>query len=109
MQKNNTSIEKQIWSQDKTRVNHVKKIYVILTIYIFSIFNLGSASSRGKFTWYGERCASTMAVTYSSGDSDEPKIVNMNINYIMLWIMVPEIWVLGEMPWRNRYKINLAL
>ena len=98
MQKKNTSIEKKIWSQDKTRVNHVKKIYVILTIYICSIFNLGSASSRGKFTWYGERCASTMAVTYSSGDSDEPKIVNMNINYIMLWIwtLVPEIWVWGE-------------
>ena len=33
--------------------------------------------AKGKFTWYGEKCASTMAVAYSSGDMDEPKIVSL--------------------------------
>ena len=42
---------------------------------------LGSASSKGKFTWYGEKCASTMAVAYSSGDMDEPKIVSFLYNF----------------------------
>ena len=35
----------------------------------------GSVTSRGIFPWYGEKCSSTMAVTFSSGDNDEPKIV----------------------------------
>ena len=45
---------------------------------------LGSASSKGKFTWYGEKCASTMAVAYSSGDMDEPKIVSLPKNCILI-------------------------
>ena len=38
---------------------------------------LGSVTSRGIFPWYGEKCSSTMAVTFSSGDNDEPKIVRI--------------------------------
>ena len=37
----------------------------------------GSVTSRGIFPWYGEKCSSTMAVTFSSGDNDEPKIVRI--------------------------------
>lgn len=37
--------------------------------YVNSVYTLaiGSASERGHFPWYGERCASTMATAYSSG------------------------------------------
>ena len=38
----------------------------------------GSVTSRGIFPWYGEKCSSTMAVTFSSGDNDEPKIVSFS-------------------------------
>ena len=41
----------------------------------FYLTNLGSTSQRGRFPWYGERCASTMATTFSSGESDEKKVV----------------------------------
>ena len=50
-----------------------------------------------------------MAVTYSSGDSDEPKIVNMNL-YNGMGDMVPKILGFGEMQWRYRciYKTKLV-
>lgn len=37
--------------------------------YVNSVYTLaiGSASERGHFPWYGERCAATMAAAYSSG------------------------------------------
>ncbi|XP_052123023.1 neuroendocrine convertase 1-like [Frankliniella occidentalis] len=37
--------------------------------YVNAVYTLaiGSASERGHFPWYGERCASTMATAYSSG------------------------------------------
>ncbi|XP_018321284.1 neuroendocrine convertase 1-like isoform X3 [Agrilus planipennis] len=37
--------------------------------YLTSIYtiSIGSASQKGEFPWYGEACASTLAVTYSSG------------------------------------------
>ena len=35
----------------------------------------GSATQQGKFPWYGEKCASTMATTYSSGSYADQKIV----------------------------------
>lgn len=46
--------------------------------YVSSIYTLsiGSASESGAFPWYGEKCASTMAVTYSSGAYTDQKIVN---------------------------------
>ena len=46
--------------------------------YVSSVFTLavGSASQRATFPWYGEKCASTMAVTLSSGASArDPKVV----------------------------------
>lgn len=47
--------------------------------YVSSIYTLsiGSASESGAFPWYGEKCASTMAVTYSSGAYTDQKIVHI--------------------------------
>lgn len=44
--------------------------------YASSIFTLsiGSATEKGEFPWYGEKCASTLAVTYSSGDVLDQRI-----------------------------------
>ncbi|KAG1681897.1 Neuroendocrine convertase 1 [Nymphon striatum] len=44
--------------------------------YTSSIYTLsiGSASQQGRFPWYGEMCASTMASTYSSGAYSDQKI-----------------------------------
>lgn len=46
--------------------------------YIGSVYTLsiGSASQQGQFPWYGERCASTMAATYSSGAYSDQMIVS---------------------------------
>lgn len=38
--------------------------------------SIGSASQRGEFPWYGEACASTLAVTYSSGAYKDQMIVS---------------------------------
>jgi hypothetical protein len=45
--------------------------------YIGSVYTLsiGSASQQGQFPWYGERCAATMAATYSSGAYSDQMIV----------------------------------
>ena len=45
--------------------------------YIGSIYTLsiGSASQHGQFPWYGEKCAATMAATYSSGAYADQMIV----------------------------------
>lgn len=45
--------------------------------YASNIFTLsiGSASESGSFPWYGEKCPSTLAVTYSSGAYTDQKIV----------------------------------
>ena len=61
----------------------------ILFVLLFSMcflselnfFVLGSATQQGKFPWYGERCASTMATTYSSGSFMDEKIVSFKIEY----------------------------
>ncbi len=47
--------------------------------YVSSIYTLsiGSVSEQGDFPWYGEQCASTVAVTYSSGAYTDQKIVNL--------------------------------
>ena len=42
--------------------------------------SIGSVTSQGKFPWYGEKCSSTMSVTFSSGDSNEPKIATTDVN-----------------------------
>ncbi|XP_015784576.1 neuroendocrine convertase 1 [Tetranychus urticae] len=49
--------------------------------YASSIYTLsiGSASQNGSFPWYGERCASTIAVTYSSGGKNEGKVATTDI------------------------------
>ena len=39
--------------------------------------NVGSATQQGKFPWYGEKCASTMSSTYSSGSFVDQKIVSI--------------------------------
>jgi proprotein convertase subtilisin/kexin type 1 len=38
--------------------------------------SIGSASQKGEFPWYGEECASTLAVTYSSGAYKDQMIVS---------------------------------
>ncbi|XP_076350282.1 neuroendocrine convertase 1-like [Tachypleus tridentatus] len=50
--------------------------------YTSSIYTLsiGSASQQGQFPWYGERCASTLAVTYSSGAYSDQKISTVDIH-----------------------------
>ncbi|XP_050500331.1 neuroendocrine convertase 1-like [Diabrotica virgifera virgifera] len=41
--------------------------------------SIGSASQTGKFPWYGEACASTLAVTYSSGAYKDQMITTTDI------------------------------
>ncbi|XP_046655685.1 neuroendocrine convertase 1-like [Daphnia pulicaria] len=50
--------------------------------YVSSIYTLsiGSVSEQGDFPWYGEQCASTMAVTYSSGAYTDQKIATVDLN-----------------------------
>jgi len=50
--------------------------------YTSSIYTLsiGSASQQGKFPWYGEKCASTMATTFSSGSYSDQKIATIDVN-----------------------------
>ncbi|KAK7077636.1 Neuroendocrine convertase 1, partial [Halocaridina rubra] len=46
-------------------------------IYTISI---SSASESGRFPWYGERCASTLATTYSSGAYTDQKIATTDLH-----------------------------
>lgn len=57
--------------------------------YVSSIYTLsiGSVSEQGDFPWYGEQCASTMAVTYSSGAYTDQKIVNWIFKRITRYIV----------------------
>ncbi|XP_035211477.1 neuroendocrine convertase 1-like isoform X2 [Stegodyphus dumicola] len=50
--------------------------------YTNSIYTLsvGSASQRGDFPWYGERCASTMTTAYSSGAYSDQKIATTDLH-----------------------------
>ncbi|CAH0553623.1 unnamed protein product [Brassicogethes aeneus] len=50
--------------------------------YLASIFtiSIGSASQKGEFPWYGEECASTLAVTYSSGAYKDQMIATTDLN-----------------------------
>ncbi|KAK6643780.1 hypothetical protein RUM43_000043 [Polyplax serrata] len=49
--------------------------------YIGSIYTLsiGSASQHGQFPWYGEKCAATMATTYSSGAYADQMIATTDV------------------------------
>ncbi|KAK5650610.1 hypothetical protein RI129_001639 [Pyrocoelia pectoralis] len=42
--------------------------------------SIGSASQRGEFPWYGEPCASTLAVTYSSGAYKDQMIATTDLH-----------------------------
>ncbi|XP_019768309.2 neuroendocrine convertase 1 [Dendroctonus ponderosae] len=42
--------------------------------------SIGSASQKGEFPWYGEVCASTLAVTYSSGAYKDQMIATTDLN-----------------------------
>ncbi|CAG2112736.1 unnamed protein product, partial [Medioppia subpectinata] len=50
--------------------------------YVSSIYtiSIGSASQSGAFPWYSERCASTLAVTYSSGTYTDQKIATTDLH-----------------------------
>ncbi|XP_063600143.1 neuroendocrine convertase 1-like [Penaeus indicus] len=50
--------------------------------YTSSIYTLSisSASESGKFPWYGERCASTLASAYSSGAYTDQKIATTDLH-----------------------------
>ncbi|XP_044262111.1 neuroendocrine convertase 1-like [Tribolium madens] len=41
--------------------------------------SIGSASQKGEFPWYGEECASTLAVTYSSGAYKDQMIATTDL------------------------------
>jgi proprotein convertase subtilisin/kexin type 1 len=41
---------------------------------------VGSVSQSGKFPWYGERCASLLAATYSSNTNREQKVATTDLN-----------------------------
>lgn len=58
--------------------------------YVSSIYtvSIGSVSERGAFPWYGEMCASTMAVTYSSGAYTDQKIVYIIFVYLLLSLVI---------------------
>nr|XP_023021717.1 neuroendocrine convertase 1-like [Leptinotarsa decemlineata] len=49
--------------------------------YLSSAFtiSIGSASQKGQFPWYGEACASTLAVTYSSGAYKDQMIATTDL------------------------------
>ena len=51
--------------------------------YTDSIFTLSisSASQQGAFPWYGEKCSSTLATTYSSGAYTDQKITTIDLSY----------------------------
>nr|WBW70068.1 venom protein [Lampona murina] len=50
--------------------------------YTNSLYTLsvGSASQRGDFPWYGERCASTLTTAYSSGAYSDQKIATTDLH-----------------------------
>ena len=50
--------------------------------YVSSIYtiSIGSVSESGQFPWYGEKCASTLAVAYSSGAYQDRKIPTTDIH-----------------------------
>ena len=50
--------------------------------YTSSIYtvSIGSASEQGEFPWYGEKCASTLAVAFSSGAYSDQKIATTDNN-----------------------------
>ena len=54
------------------------KLVILVAFYKCYLIS-GSASQQGKFPWYGEKCASTMATTFSSGSYSDQKIVSNNI------------------------------
>lgn len=49
--------------------------------YVSSIYTLaiGSVSEHGSFPWYGEKCASVLAVAYSSGAYTDQKIATVDL------------------------------
>lgn len=50
--------------------------------YTSSIYTLSvsSASEHGRLPWYGERCSSTFATTYSSGNSGDHQVVSADLH-----------------------------
>ena len=50
--------------------------------YVSSIYTLaiGAVSHSGSFPWYGERCASTLAVAFSSDNWKEPKVFTTTLH-----------------------------
>ncbi|XP_011405480.2 PREDICTED: furin-1-like [Amphimedon queenslandica] len=50
--------------------------------YVLSPFTIaiGSITEYNNFPWYAERCSSIMAITYSSGSSNEKKIISTDLH-----------------------------
>lgn len=50
--------------------------------YVSSIYTLsiGAATQHGRFPWYGERCASIIAVAYSSGTYTDQKVATTDLH-----------------------------
>lgn len=55
------------------------------SIYTISI---SSTAESGKKPWYLEECASTLATTYSSGESYDRKIVRFLNFFLGIWVCV---------------------
>lgn len=68
------------------QIMHYYSLYSLFRLLAFA----GSTSQKGNFPWYGERCASTMATTFSSGDKDEKQVVSLQskFNLFVGWITI---------------------
>ncbi|XP_055335787.1 neuroendocrine convertase 1-like [Paramacrobiotus metropolitanus] len=67
-----------IWASGNGGINGDSCAYDGYASNIFTL-SVGSTTERGHFPIYGEICASTMAVTYSSGSLKEGKIISTDI------------------------------
>lgn len=65
-----------VWSKNKEEDLF---LYVAICRYAASVYTIsvGSASQKGRAPWYGEKCPSTMTVTYSSGAYEDQMIVSV--------------------------------
>lgn len=74
--------------------------------YLTSLYtvSIGSASQRGEFPWYGEECASTLAVTYSSGAYQDQMIVR-TIGHVHSMLFF--VRLICDFPGDNRFRKRL--
>lgn len=69
-----------IWASGNGGINGDSCAYDGYASSIFTL-SIGSVTEHGHFPIYGEICASTTAVTYSSGSLKEGKVVSCNLTF----------------------------